>query len=249
MNCTSVWPAGNRASRRSSRVTLTGAAAAGCPVASAAIRIEAISSVFMTWFLPVFRISAAVELDRRGRRKFPRVPREAGSAGDSHDDADRNGECGRRLARLPATELREATVEFRVRGAWDSELDDRPVGRVEPAGLDRAEPRDELFQTTKSKIAVAHRELARDVGWHEGRCGARRRRGRRRARRPLSLERVSAPLGDVVLGRPLALGSRRGRLELADDRRLPVLTLRRLLKIRIPRGGRGLRRGGRGGVG
>src|SRR6266478_2864081 len=150
MNCTSVWPAGNRASRRSSRVTLTGAAAAGCPVASAAIRIEAISSVFMTWFLPVFRISAAVELDRRGRRKFPRVPREAGSAGDSHDDADRNGECGRRLARLPATELREATVEFRVRVARDSELDDRPVGRVEPAGLDRAEPRDELFQTTKS---------------------------------------------------------------------------------------------------
>src|SRR5437870_6586797 len=197
----------------------------------------------MTSFLPVFRISATVELDRRGRRKFPRDARVAGSTGDSHDDADRGGERGRLLARLPATELREATVQLRVHLARDRDLDDRPIGRIEPARLGGAEPRDELGETAKGELAIAHRQLARHVGWRE-----RGRRARRRACRPLSFERIGAQLGllsgpgpNVVLGSPLTLRSRRGGLELADDRRLPVLTLRGLLKLRVARGGRGLR--------
>src|SRR5205807_5191649 len=109
-----------------------------------------------------------------------------GSAGDSHDDADRGGERGRLLARPPATEPREPTVELRVRLTRDGELDDVPVGRVEPAGLDGAEPRGELLETSKGKLAIAHRQLTRHVGWHERRRDARRHRGRRRARPPLS---------------------------------------------------------------
>src|SRR5438445_616489 len=68
----------------------------------------------MTSFLPVFWISATVELDRRGRRKFPRDARVAGSTGDSHDDADRGG--GLELAddrRLPVLTLR-SLLKIRV---------------------------------------------------------------------------------------------------------------------------------------
>src|SRR5437660_11312740 len=107
----------------------------------------------MTSFLPVFWISATVELDRRGRRKFPRDARVAGATGDSHDDADRGGERGRLLARLPATELRETTVQLCVHLARDRDLDNRPIGQTEPARLGGAQPRDDLAETAKGDVA------------------------------------------------------------------------------------------------
>src|SRR5438093_7168525 len=165
-------------SRWSSRVTLTGAAAAGCPVASATIRIEAINGFFMTASLPVFRISSTAGLDRSGRRKFP-APIPGGSAGDLQNDADLDGERGGLLARPPATEATELAGELRVRLAWDRELDERPIGRVEAATLDAAESRDELGEATKRRVAVAHRQPARDVGRPE------RHHPRRPGRRPL----------------------------------------------------------------
>src|SRR5437870_13654594 len=118
----------------------------------------------MTSFLPVFWISATVELDRRGRRKFPRDARVAGSTGDAHDDADRGGERGRLLARLPATGLREATGPLRVRLARNRDPDARPTGGIAPARLGGAEPRDELGATARGEAASAHRRLARHVG-------------------------------------------------------------------------------------
>src|SRR6266850_1808537 len=156
-------------SRWSSRVTLTGAAEAGCPVASATIRIEAINGFFMT-SLPVFRISSTAGLDRE---RSPEVPgADPGrSAGDSQDDADLDGERGGLLARLPATETTELAGELRVRLAWDRELDERRIGRVDAAALDGAESRDELGEATKRRGAVAHRQPARD--WGTGAAGAR----------------------------------------------------------------------------
>src|SRR6266850_6074282 len=205
-------------SRWSSRVTLTGAAEAGCPVASATIRIEAINGFFMT-SLPVFRISSTAGLDRE---RSPEVPgADPGrSAGDSQDDADLDGERGGLLARLPATETTELAGELRVRLAWDRELDERRIGRVDAAALDGAESRDELGEATKRRGAVAHRQPARDVGRHE------RQHSRRPGRRPLGARRIGARLGHW--SRPgacallrhfrLAPGSHRGRFDLAADR-------------------------------
>src|SRR5438876_2440983 len=149
-------------SRWSSRVTLTGAAVAGCPVASAAIRIEAINDCFMTSSPP--GLPDFVHCRVRPQRS-PEVPGAdpGGSAPDLQDDTDLDGERGGLLARLPATEPPELADELRVRLAWDRELDGRPIGRGDAAALDGAESGDELGDATKRRIAVAHPQPARDV--------------------------------------------------------------------------------------
>src|SRR6516164_346928 len=135
-------------SRWSSRVTLTGAAAAGPPATSAPISNEASTGVLMTSFLPVFRISscsisAAEELDRGGHAKFhggpppDGGPPRTGSAGDLQDDADACRELGRLVAGLPSTEPLELTDELRIDVARHHQHENLILARraVRPIGL------------------------------------------------------------------------------------------------------------------
>src|SRR5262249_29527566 len=141
-------------SRWSSRVTLTGAAAAGSPVTSAPINSETSKSVLMTSFLRSsgYRVRPDFGYWRGRPENWTEVPRRVGragrgtsSAGDLQDHADTRRELGRLVGRLPSAEPRELTHELRVDFARHHQLHELILirGAVRAIAL-RAEPRGEL---------------------------------------------------------------------------------------------------------